>query len=155
MNRRGFLTALLSSAAAVAIDPERLLWVPGRKLISIPTPQIHRYGTIYVQKGIIRIGQTLLVPEYPRQGRPGNYKPMPSIVRPTIVTTDPFLFDENRELHRQSPEGEREYRERNRQALIRMGYPVHTLRQEGSSTVLTCENVAQTMTELLRLKNLG
>lgn len=38
MNRRGFLTALLSSAAAVAIDPERLLWVPGRKLISIPAP---------------------------------------------------------------------------------------------------------------------
>jgi hypothetical protein len=35
MNRRGFL-ALLGGAAAAAADPERLLWVPGRRLISIP-----------------------------------------------------------------------------------------------------------------------
>jgi hypothetical protein len=35
MNRRGFLAAL--SAAFVA-DPERLLWTPGAKLISIPAP---------------------------------------------------------------------------------------------------------------------
>lgn len=34
MTRRG-LFALLSS---VALDPERLLWVPGKKLISIPAP---------------------------------------------------------------------------------------------------------------------
>lgn len=34
MNRRGFL-AMLTGAA---LDPERLLWVPGRKLISIPRP---------------------------------------------------------------------------------------------------------------------
>ena len=32
MNRRGFLAML----AGAALDPERLLWVPGRKLISIP-----------------------------------------------------------------------------------------------------------------------
>jgi hypothetical protein len=32
MNRRGFLGLM----AAAAIDPELLLWVPGRKLISIP-----------------------------------------------------------------------------------------------------------------------
>lgn len=35
MNRRGFLGALLGS---LALDPERALWIPGRKLISIPRP---------------------------------------------------------------------------------------------------------------------
>lgn len=33
MNRRGFLAALLGGAV---LDPERLLWRPGAKLISIP-----------------------------------------------------------------------------------------------------------------------
>ena len=36
MNRRGFLTALLGGAAALAADPDKLLWKPG-KLISIPS----------------------------------------------------------------------------------------------------------------------
>jgi hypothetical protein len=36
LNRRGFLASLLGVAAGVAIDPERALWVPGAKLISIP-----------------------------------------------------------------------------------------------------------------------
>lgn len=31
--------ALLSMLALAALDPERLLWTPGRKLISIPKPQ--------------------------------------------------------------------------------------------------------------------
>jgi hypothetical protein len=35
MNRRAFLASL---AAALALDPERALWVPGKKLISIPPP---------------------------------------------------------------------------------------------------------------------
>jgi|ERR1019366_2426481 hypothetical protein len=35
MNRRGFLAAL---AGLMVADPERLLWVPGKKLISIPKP---------------------------------------------------------------------------------------------------------------------
>ncbi len=39
MNRRGFLTTL--AAGLVAPDPEKLLWVPGRKLISIPRPGNH------------------------------------------------------------------------------------------------------------------
>lgn len=34
MNRRGFLAALLGGAV---LDPERLLWRPGAKLISIPS----------------------------------------------------------------------------------------------------------------------
>lgn len=36
MNRRGFLSLLGAGAAALALDPERALWVPGKKLISIP-----------------------------------------------------------------------------------------------------------------------
>ena len=35
MNRRSFFGTLFG-AAAIAADPERLLWVPGKKLISIP-----------------------------------------------------------------------------------------------------------------------
>lgn len=37
MNRRLFLGSLL---AAFALDPEKLLWRPGAKLISIPKPPI-------------------------------------------------------------------------------------------------------------------
>ena len=33
MNRRNFLSSLL---AASTLDPERLLWVPGAKMISVP-----------------------------------------------------------------------------------------------------------------------
>jgi hypothetical protein len=33
LNRRAFLSSLLVTAT---LDPERLLWVPGKKLISIP-----------------------------------------------------------------------------------------------------------------------
>jgi len=43
-NRRLFLGALLG-AAAVAADPERLLWVPGKKKIFIPPPL--RAPTLY------------------------------------------------------------------------------------------------------------
>lgn len=35
-SRRGFLGAI---AAALVLDPERALWVPGKKLISIPAPK--------------------------------------------------------------------------------------------------------------------
>ncbi len=36
MNRRAFLAALIAGAT---LDPEKLLWVPGKKLISIPPPR--------------------------------------------------------------------------------------------------------------------
>lgn len=36
MTRRGLFQFF--TAAAIAADPEKLLWVPGQKLISIPTP---------------------------------------------------------------------------------------------------------------------
>ncbi len=40
-SRRGFLSLLGGAAAALVLDPERALWVPGKKLISIPeTPKV-------------------------------------------------------------------------------------------------------------------
>lgn len=36
MNRRGFLSTLL---AGPMMDPERAIWVPNRKMISIPKPR--------------------------------------------------------------------------------------------------------------------
>lgn len=36
-SRRAFLAAI---AAAFALDPERALWVPGKKLISIAAPRV-------------------------------------------------------------------------------------------------------------------
>lgn len=60
MNRRNFLSVL---AASFALDPERLLWKPGAKLISIPKPKpvgetiwwlnanyIHIDGGAYIQE---------------------------------------------------------------------------------------------------------
>ncbi len=36
MNRRGFLGFLGAAIAGATLDPEKLLWEPGKKLISIP-----------------------------------------------------------------------------------------------------------------------
>jgi hypothetical protein len=37
MNRRGFLQMLGLASAALTLDPEKLLWVPGQKAIFLPT----------------------------------------------------------------------------------------------------------------------
>lgn len=39
MKRRAFLASL---GAAFALDPERALWVPGAKTISVPAPRVTR-----------------------------------------------------------------------------------------------------------------
>ncbi len=39
MQRRSFLGAIAGVLAGAALDPERLLWVPGKKVISIPAPR--------------------------------------------------------------------------------------------------------------------
>lgn len=36
MNRRSFITGIATLIGGAALDPERLPWVPGKKLISIP-----------------------------------------------------------------------------------------------------------------------
>lgn len=38
MNRRNFLQSAMAAAAALAVDPERLLWEPEKKTIFIPKP---------------------------------------------------------------------------------------------------------------------
>ena len=46
MNRRAFLGTLLAAAPVLALDPERLLWVPGQKTIFIPEAVgVHRFVT--------------------------------------------------------------------------------------------------------------
>lgn len=40
LNRRNLLTALM---AATTLDPEKLLYVPGKKLISIPRPKTYNF----------------------------------------------------------------------------------------------------------------
>jgi hypothetical protein len=45
MNRRGFLASVLGALGSAAVfDPERLLWVPGAKVISIPQKVVVRPG---------------------------------------------------------------------------------------------------------------
>ncbi len=49
-SRRTFLAAL---GAAFALDPERLLWVPGAKTISVPAPRVIQHA--YDEETGIRI----------------------------------------------------------------------------------------------------
>ena len=50
--------ALFGLMAAAALDPEKLLWVPGKKLISIPKPEafpypfcldLHEFERLYIE----------------------------------------------------------------------------------------------------------
>lgn len=38
MQRRSFLQSLIAGAAALTLDPEKALWVPGKKTVFIPPP---------------------------------------------------------------------------------------------------------------------
>jgi hypothetical protein len=57
-NRRGFLSALIAAGTAAAIDPDQLLWTPGKKLISIPSPPLVINGLS------LRIGDVVSFPDY-------------------------------------------------------------------------------------------
>ena len=64
MNRRGFLAAL---AGAFVADPERALWVPGKKLISVPKRPLSQMEVLgFHQTGYVI--QTTYCPLY----RPGD-----------------------------------------------------------------------------------
>lgn len=39
MNRRGFLQLATAAAASFALDPERLLWIPGQRTFFLPSPR--------------------------------------------------------------------------------------------------------------------
>jgi hypothetical protein len=54
MDRRAFLRTLTGGAVAatfVSFDPERALWVPGKKLISIPQPRFDPRFLVHVRAG--------------------------------------------------------------------------------------------------------
>lgn len=66
MNRRAFLTTLAAGLAGAALDPERLLWVPGQKTIFIPTLPVSRlvtpdYLQLIVEEGLRALRQNLQV----------------------------------------------------------------------------------------------
>jgi hypothetical protein len=42
LNRRAFISLLMSSAAAHTLDIDKLLWIPGQKTIFLPSKSIHR-----------------------------------------------------------------------------------------------------------------
>jgi hypothetical protein len=71
---------MLAAAATVAVvDPERVLWVPGRKLISIPKPADYEGWTLPGSNPLIRVGDILSFGSDPQQYKvtathpPGKY----------------------------------------------------------------------------------
>lgn len=61
MNRRNFLSTLVGAGAALAFDPERLLWMPGAKTIFVPKPYV---PTVYIDvfSGLIGICNGIPIP---------------------------------------------------------------------------------------------
>ncbi len=66
LTRRGFFGLLAAPVVAMTLDPEKALWVPGKKLISIPKPAIFRPMTAtqiiqaaFRQIGALDVGETL------------------------------------------------------------------------------------------------
>lgn len=50
MNRRAFLGSLSALSAGMLLDPERALWVPGRRTyFDLVAPKIHRYSEIMIE----------------------------------------------------------------------------------------------------------
>lgn len=56
MDRRSFLSTLAGAAAALAFDPERLLWVPGAKRIFIPATPLIDFPLKYYSVDVVISG---------------------------------------------------------------------------------------------------
>src|SRR5258708_1680187 len=58
MNRRGFLESLTAALATATLDPERFLWGPGKRLISVAAPLAEAIEYIYgpVARGLFPRG---------------------------------------------------------------------------------------------------
>jgi hypothetical protein len=48
LSRRGFFGTLTAAVAGFALDPERLLWVPGQKTIFLPALTIYRGRNTFI-----------------------------------------------------------------------------------------------------------
>jgi len=70
MNRRGFFGLLGGAVAALTLDPEKALWVPGKKLISIPLHGGGRLQQFYVTGIEYSLGDYADI--YLRPGDDGN-----------------------------------------------------------------------------------
>jgi hypothetical protein len=83
INRRGFLS-FIPAAAAIAADPERLLWVPGKKLISIPAITVCTVETkIFQAEGII--SYNFIVPARPVECEP-KYRMVYNYLPAEVIT---------------------------------------------------------------------
>ena len=60
MNRRAFLGLAATSAAAFALDPERLLWMPGAKTIFLPSREVYGVTSMAeaLQHGLVAVQGT-------------------------------------------------------------------------------------------------
>ncbi len=85
IGRRGFLGALLGAAV---LDPEKLLWVPGKKMISIPAERIKipkiRYVLEFTRFGPVissSVGSRAdwVVSEYYNAGWDATVTPLPTL----------------------------------------------------------------------------
>ncbi len=72
LNRRGFFPTLAAVAATAALDPERLLWLPGRKLVSIPKPVTVNATASWTPTYVMRPGDVIALYDFyavdPRTG---------------------------------------------------------------------------------------
>jgi hypothetical protein len=68
-NRRGFFGVLAAAIAGATLDPERLLWEPGKKLISIPKPVMVQVHTRAEGLGFLGFSwtQTMTLEEFRRR----------------------------------------------------------------------------------------
>jgi hypothetical protein len=84
LNRRSFLASV---AAAIALDPERALWVPGKKLITVGRPPIpvhlETMYSVYDFKVITRMsavhGNLILTADLVRDARDAALMKLPPI----------------------------------------------------------------------------
>lgn len=73
MNRRAFLSTLAAGLAGAALDPERLLWVPGQKTIFIPAIPASRlvttdYLQLLVEEGLRRLRSEIEMSRFLNRG---------------------------------------------------------------------------------------
>lgn len=56
MNRRGFLGFLGAAIVGATLDPEKAIWEPGRKLISIPrVSTVGTFNALYIRPAMEQI----------------------------------------------------------------------------------------------------
>jgi hypothetical protein len=65
-SRRGFLGLLGAFAAGAVLDPERLLWIPGAKTISIPAPRVRGFD-FHHDMAFLAVGDVVTFGDWPER----------------------------------------------------------------------------------------